>query len=53
MNREFTKDKYSFGMSKEFEFIASMDVNYQYQLDNLNDTNKYSIVDSKIPNTNI
>ena len=53
MNAKFIKDKHSFGISKEFEFIASMDVNYQPQLDNVNDTNKYSIIDFKIPTTKI
>ena len=53
MNAKFTSDKYSFGISKEFEFLANMDVNYQFQLDSLNNTSKYSIVDFKIPNTNI
>ena len=53
MNAKFTSDKYSFGISKEFEFIAWMDVNYHFQLENLNNTNKYSIVGFKIPNINI
>ena len=53
MNKKFTKDKYSFGVSKEFEFLVSMDIHYQFQLDNLNNTNKFSIVDFRIPNTNI
>jgi len=30
-----------------------VDVKYQFVLDNLNDTNKYSIIDFRIPNTNI
>ena len=30
-----------------------MDVKYQFELDNFNNTNKYSIVDFRIPNTNI
>ena len=53
MNAKCTKDKYSFGISKEFELIASMDVNYQFQLDNLNNTNKFSRVDFQMPNTSI
>jgi len=53
MNGRIIQDKYMFGISKEFEFLANMDVNYQFQLDNLNNTNKYSIVDFRIPNTNI
>ena len=53
MNGKFTKYKYEFGIDKEFEFVANMDVKYQFVLDNLNDTNKYSIVDFRIPNTYI
>ena len=53
MNGKFIQDKYSFGIDKEFEFLANMDVKYQFELDNLNNTNKYSIVDFRIPNTNI
>ena len=53
MNCKFTKDKYRFGVDKEFEFIANMDVKYQFELDSLNNTNKYSIVDFRIPKTNI
>ena len=53
MNGKFIQDKYSFGISKEFEFLANMDVKYQFELDNLNNTNKYSRVDFRIPNTYI
>ena len=41
MNQKFTIDKYSFGVSKEFEFIVSMDVDFQLNSENLNDTNKF------------
>ena len=53
MNAKITKDKHPLGISKEFELILSMDVNYQFQLDNLNNIDKISDVDFRIPNTNI
>ena len=53
MNFKFTLDKYSFGISKDFELLANMDVKYQFELDNFNNTNKYSIIDFRIPNTNV
>ncbi len=53
MENKFTQSKYSFGVSGEFAFQAYMDINHQLQLDNLNDTNKFSIVDFQVPNTNI
>ena len=53
MNQKFTESKHKFGVSGEFAFIAYMDINYQFQLDNLNKTNKYSIVDFNVPTTNI
>ena len=52
MDKKFTKNKNHFGICKEFEFQAEMDIKYQLQLENLNNTNKFSIVDFKIPNIN-
>ena len=43
----------SFGISKEFEFLAFMDINSQLQFENLNNTNKSTVVEFRIPNTNI
>ena len=53
MDKKFTTPKYSFGVCGEFAFQAHMDINYQFELDNLNNTNKYSVVDFRIPTTNI
>ena len=53
MSSQFTVKKHSFGISKEFEFMAIMDIKYQLQLENLNNTDNYSVVDFRIPNTNI
>ena len=53
MDKKFTESKHSFGVCGEFAFQAHMDINYQFQLDNLNNTNKYSVVDFRIPTTNI
>ena len=53
MENKFTQSKYSFGVSGEFAFQAYMDINYQLQLENLNDTNKLSAVDFHVPNTNV
>ena len=53
MNGKFTVKKYSFGVSKEFEILAIMDIKYHLQLENLNKNDDYSVVDFRIPNTNI
>lgn len=53
MDKKFTESKHSFGVCGEFAFQAHMDINYQFQLDNLNNTNKYCVVDFRIPTTNI
>ena len=53
MDKKFTETKHSFGVCGEYAFQAYMDINYQFQLDNLNNTNKYSVVDFRIPTTNI
>ena len=53
MDKKFTESKHSFGVCGEHAFQAHMDINYQFKLDNLNNTNKYSVVDFRIPTTNI
>ena len=53
MNSKFTVKKLSFGVSKEFEFMAKMDIEYHLQLENLNNTDNYSVVDFRIPTTNL
>ena len=53
MYKTCTESKHSFGVCGEYAFQAHIDIHYHFQLASLNDTNKFSVVDFRVPTTNI